>query len=55
MPDKQRILVIDDDAITRLLVREVLETNDFETIDAENGQQGLDLIARMKPDLVLLD
>jgi diguanylate cyclase (GGDEF)-like protein/PAS domain S-box-containing protein len=55
MTDKPRILVIDDDAMTRLLVREMLGGNGFEIIEAENGQQGLELFASTAPNLVLLD
>jgi len=55
MSYKPRILVIDDDAMIRLLVREVLGKNDFEIIEAENGRKGLELIASILPDLVLLD
>jgi diguanylate cyclase (GGDEF)-like protein/PAS domain S-box-containing protein len=49
------ILVVDDDAMTRLLVREVLSNNGFEIIEAENGRQGLELFARTGLDMVLLD
>ncbi|MDD5461358.1 MAG: EAL domain-containing protein [Methylococcales bacterium] len=52
---KPRILVVDDDAMTRLLARELLSKNGFEIIEAENGRQGLELLADADPDLVLLD
>ena len=55
MTDKPRILVIDDDAMIRLLVLEVLGKKGFDIIDAENGRQGLELFASTAPDLVLLD
>lgn len=55
MTDKPRILVVDDDAMTRLLVQEVLSDKHFEVIVADTGQQGLELVATAQPDLVLLD
>jgi len=55
MTDKPRILVIDDDAMTRLLVLEALGKKGFDIIEAENGRQGLELFASTAPDLVLLD
>ncbi|MCX7096367.1 MAG: response regulator, partial [Methylococcales bacterium] len=55
MDSKPRILVVDDDEMTRLMVREVLGNNNFEIVDAKNGLQGLELIASTQPDLVLLD
>jgi diguanylate cyclase (GGDEF)-like protein/PAS domain S-box-containing protein len=55
MTDKPRILVIDDDAMTRLLINDVLGHNGFEVIEASNGRQGLELIAASAPDLVMLD
>jgi CheY-like chemotaxis protein len=45
MTYKPRIPVIDDDAMTRLLVLEALGKNGFEIIEAENGRQGLELFA----------
>ncbi|MFZ2171078.1 MAG: EAL domain-containing protein, partial [Methylococcaceae bacterium] len=55
MTYKTRILVVDDDAMVRLLVGEVLSKNGFEIIEAENGRQGLELFASTAPDLMLLD
>jgi len=55
MTDKPRILVIDDDAMTRLLINDVLGRNGFEVIEASNGRQGLELIATLAPNLVMLD
>jgi diguanylate cyclase (GGDEF)-like protein len=50
----RRIVVVDDDAHTRNLLRELCESWGFETRIAEDGEQALALIAE-KPDLVLLD
>ena len=50
-----KILVIDDDAIFRESIIEYLDDYDFEIVEAENGQEGIDLFEKELPDLVLLD
>lgn len=51
-----RVLVIDDDATNRDLLRRVLEGESIETFEASDGQSGLDwLAAYPMPDLVILD
>jgi diguanylate cyclase (GGDEF)-like protein len=49
------VLVVDDDATMRFLIREVLQQADFQVIEAENGQQALDLFEQVIPDIVLMD
>ncbi len=50
-----RVLVVDDNEVSRELVREVLESLRVEVIEACNGQEALDKIQASMPDLVLLD
>ena len=50
-----RVLVVDDELLTRQLVRTVLEANDYEVLEAADGATALDLVASQHPDLVLLD
>lgn len=52
---KQKILVIDDEPQIRRLLKISLEVNDYQFIEAENGKQGIQLAASVKPDLILLD
>ena len=49
------IVVIDDDAGTRLLVSQVLKKVGLQVMDAEDGVKGLALIREHKPDLVVSD
>jgi PleD family two-component response regulator len=49
------VLVVDDDASTRLMVREVLAPAGFEVEEADGGRQGLLLVDSFRPDVVLLD
>lgn len=49
------ILVVDDEAVNRLILESNLKKHGFRTIAAASGQQCLDLAASEKPDLILLD
>jgi CheY-like chemotaxis protein len=51
----KRILVIDDDPNLVTFLKALLEDNDYEPIEATNGQEGLDKLKSENPDLVLLD
>ncbi|MGB4115188.1 MAG: response regulator [Polaromonas sp.] len=49
------IVVMDDDAGTRLLVSQVLKKDGYDVLAAEDGAKGLALIRQHKPDLVVSD
>jgi two-component system KDP operon response regulator KdpE len=48
-------LIIDDEAQIRRLLRVVLEGENYQVHEAENGQQGLIEIASRRPAIILLD
>lgn len=50
-----RILVVDDEATMRLMCRSVLESDGFEVLEADDGEQALRVIESEAPELVLLD
>jgi two-component system sensor histidine kinase UhpB len=53
-----RLLIVEDDKVDRLACRRVLMADPdhaFEVIEAETGQEGLDLAASWRPDCILLD
>src|SRR2546429_273210 len=52
---KPRILIIDDEAAIRDSLRMTLEYEGYEFVGAATGQEGLALVEREAPDLVLLD
>ncbi|HEX8993391.1 MAG TPA: pyridoxal-phosphate dependent enzyme [Anaerolineales bacterium] len=56
-PDRfPRVAVIDDTADARRLIRRILQSQgDFTIYEAANGPDGLELIRRELPDLVILD
>ncbi|MDX9787044.1 MAG: response regulator [Desulfobacterales bacterium] len=51
----KKILVVDDEADMRIFVSTVAETNGYEAISAETGQQALEMAWHHRPDLVILD
>ena len=50
-----RIVVVDDNAILRRRVREVLEQDGHSVEEAGEGKKGLELIRAFKPHLVVAD
>ncbi len=51
----KRILVVEDKATSRELLRAVLERQGYLVLEAANGQEALQRIQQESPDLVLLD
>ena len=50
-----RILVVDDVAANRLIARAKLTASYYDVIEAESGEQAIELAEREQPDLILLD
>ena len=48
-------LVVDDDAVMRMLARAALEGSGWRVEEAENGRDALEAFQRLHPDVVLLD
>ncbi|MGB8460026.1 MAG: response regulator transcription factor [Candidatus Acidiferrum sp.] len=49
------ILVVDDEAQIRRVLRATLSSNGYDVIEAKNGQEAIDMVIRERPDLILLD
>jgi signal transduction histidine kinase/CheY-like chemotaxis protein len=54
-PARPRVLVIDDDAASRYLVRNMLADSECELLEATGGSEGLRMVQESKPALVVLD
>ena len=52
---KPSILIVDDEPMTRNLLRLMLEREGVRILEAEDGLQALDVVAQEKPDLLILD
>ena len=55
MKDKAKILLVDDDKDFVEATRIVLERKPYEVITAYNGNEGMELARKEKPDLIILD
>ena len=49
------ILVVEDQADNRQIIRDMLSALDCELVEAENGVEALAAVAKQKPDLILMD
>lgn len=52
---RHRILVVEDDAVNRQLLRDILLPFDFELRAADNGQEALDQFDSWQPELIWMD
>jgi two-component system, response regulator, stage 0 sporulation protein F len=52
---KGKILIVDDQFGIRILLNEVFQKEGYNTFQAANGLQALDIVKKHDPDLVLLD
>lgn len=55
MPERGRILIVDDDPDFLAATRAVLESQPYTITTAQNGQEGLEKAGATVPDLILLD
>ena len=51
----KKILIIDDDKIFRVILKELLIKEGYSFIEAVNGEKGLELVKSEHPDLVITD
>ncbi|WP_421119266.1 response regulator [Aquihabitans daechungensis] len=49
------MVLCDDEATIRKLYRRALRSYDVDLVDAPDGEQCLELVARLRPELVVLD
>jgi CheY-like chemotaxis protein len=50
-----RVLVTDDEPITRMLIKLLLEREQFQVLEATNGREAVEIATREHPDLVMID
>ena len=50
-----KVIVIDDSAVIRNMVRDMLPKGNFEVLEAKDGLQGINLIRQERPTLIMLD
>ncbi|MCC5620869.1 response regulator [Nostoc sp. CHAB 5715] len=49
------VLIIDDAAFSRRMIRKFLQIDGYEIIEATNGREGLEMVDNHKPNCVLAD
>ncbi|MGQ9910197.1 MAG: response regulator transcription factor [Candidatus Flexifilum sp.] len=49
------VLIVDDDDLIRDNLGSILERSGFQVLTAANGQQALEILARQRPDILVLD
>ena len=53
--NKAKIMVVEDNPITRKMVKVALRSEGYQVLEAEDGRSALEIIDREKPDLILQD
>jgi twitching motility two-component system response regulator PilH len=51
----KKVLIVDDDPDVRMFNATVVEESGYTPVEATNGEEGLEMVKRDRPDLVLLD
>lgn len=52
---KKKVLIVDDDDNLRLALKDKLDMEGFEALEAKDGKEGLDKALENHPDIILLD
>jgi len=55
MTDQQTMLIVEDEAATRLAIADVMKSEGFAVTVAEDGEEGLKTALEMHPDIILAD
>jgi two-component system cell cycle response regulator len=51
----KKILTVDDSRTIRMIIRRAFKAHDCTFVEAGNGEEGLAVAAKEKPDLIILD
>ncbi|MBI5886815.1 MAG: response regulator [Deltaproteobacteria bacterium] len=52
---RPKILLVEDNFMNKVLVKEVLTLRGFDVVDANNGLEALKALSSMTPDVILMD
>ena len=50
-----KILVVEDNKENMYLINRILKNGGYEVIEARSGEEGIELAAKEKPDMILMD
>jgi len=51
----KKVLIVEDNELNLKLFKDILEAHQFETIETRDGKGVLELAAKTKPDLIIMD
>ena len=52
----KKVLIVDDAAFMRMMLKDILQKNDFEVVaEAENGKVGVAAYQKFKPDIITIN
>jgi signal transduction histidine kinase/DNA-binding response OmpR family regulator len=52
---REIILTVDDDRFMRTMIRDILEQDGYEVVQAQNGAEAIEIFLQMRPQLILMD
>lgn len=55
MKEKQAILIVEDDPLSRKLLSDLLTLKGYEVLEADNGESGMRMACAHAPGLILID
>jgi CheY-like chemotaxis protein len=55
MEDHQTILIVEDSPVNRKILSELLKKQGYNILNADSGEEALDLVGKVLPDLIILD
>ena len=54
-PQPKTVLIVEDNELNMKLFHDLLEAHGYQTLEARNGPEAAALVARHRPDLILMD
>lgn len=55
MGAKAKVLLVEDNHMNKILVREILTLNGYDIIEAKSGTEALKVLSTERPDIILMD
>jgi two-component system cell cycle response regulator DivK len=52
---KAKVLVVEDDFMNKILVKEILSLEGYSILEAGNGKEAVDMASKEMPDIILMD